>query len=229
MIILGIDTSTLLGGIALLDERMLIAETRLNVKISHSERLMGEVALCLERTGLSIDNIDVFAIAIGPGSFTGLRVGISTIKGLAFATGKPVTAVSTLEALAWNAAFSRYPVCPVLDARKKEVYGALYRWAGNGFELQIPEGAYPIRSLSAQMEEPVLFLGEGAVLYRSDIEDVLGERAVFGTPEMMAPSPAHVAQLGLRNALRGEFLDAAAIAPRYCRRSEAEVKKLQQP
>ncbi len=226
MKVLGIDTSTMLGGIALLDEQMLIAETRLNVKVSHSERLMSEVALCLERTGLTLHDIDVFALAIGPGSFTGLRVGVSTVKGLAYATGKPVTAVSTLEAFAWNAAFCRHPVCPLLDARKKEVYGAVYRWTDTGFEPLIPEGAYPVRALVQKLDEPTLFLGEGAVLYRSDIVDAAGERAIFGTPEMMAPSPAHVAQLGLSNARNGIFIDPAHLVPSYCRRSEAEKSKL---
>lgn len=226
MKVLGIDTSTMLGGIALLDEQMLIAETRLNVKVSHSERLMSEISLCLERTGVPLQDIDLFAIAIGPGSFTGLRVGISTVKGLAYATGKRVTSVSTLEAFAWNAAFSRYPVCPLLDARKKEVYGAVYRWKQDGFEPQIPEGAYPISALVAKCTEPTLFLGEGALLYRPEILEGCGDFAIFGSPEMMAPSPSHVAQLGLRNAQNGQFLDPASIVPVYCRRSEAEVNKL---
>jgi tRNA threonylcarbamoyladenosine biosynthesis protein TsaB len=226
MKVLGIDTSTTLGGIALIDEQILIAETRLNVKVAHSERLMSEVSLCVERTGLSLDDIDLFAIAVGPGSFTGLRVGVSTVKGLAYATGKPVTAVSTLEAFAWNAAFSRYPVCPLLDARKKEVYGAVFQWTDEGFVMQIPEGAYPIRALVERLTEQTLFLGEGALLYRSDIEEVFGSHAIFGSPEMMAPSPAHVAQLGMRNARNNIFCDPATLTPRYYRRSEVETKNL---
>lgn len=225
MKVLGIDTSTTLGGVALIDDQILIAETRLNVKVAHSERLMSEVALCVERTGLSLDDIDLFAVAIGPGSFTGLRVGVSTVKGLAYATGKQVAAVSTLEAFAWNAAFSRYPVCPLLDARKKEVYGAVFQWTDSGFVTQIPEGAYPIRSLVEGLREPTLFLGEGALLYRADIEEVFGNNALFGSPEMMAPSPAHVAHLGLRNARNNRLVDPATLVPLYYRRSEAEAKK----
>lgn len=212
------------GGVAFLDGEILRAETRLNVKVAHSERLLGEVHLCLERCAVRLDDVDVLALAIGPGSFTGLRVGLSTVKGLAFATGKPVVAVSTLEALAWNAAFSAYPVCPLLDARKREVYGAVYRWAGSGFENTVPEGAYSIGKLLQKLSEPTLFLGEGALAYRSEIESAMGTSALFGTPGMTAPSPAQVAWLGARSAHEGAFVDPVSLTPRYCRRSEAELK-----
>ena len=102
MKILAIDTSTMLGGIAVMDELNLIAETRLNVKSTHSERLMTEIEHCLKQSSLKISDIDVFAVAIGPGSFTGLRIGLSTVKGLSYATGKPIVSVPTLDALALN-------------------------------------------------------------------------------------------------------------------------------
>ena len=120
MRILAIDTSTMLGGIAIMDESLLIAESRLNVKSTHSERLMTEIEHCLKQSGVKISDIDVFAVATGPGSFTGLRIGLSTVKGFSYATGKPIVSVPTLEALAWNFPYSRYPVCTMLDARKKK-------------------------------------------------------------------------------------------------------------
>ena len=128
MKILAIDTSTMLGGIAIMDDLTLIAETRLNVKSTHSERLMTEIEHCLKQSSLKISDIDVFAVAIGPGSFTGLRIGLSAVKGLSYATGKPIVSVPTLDALALNFPYSRYPVCTMLDARKKEVYAALFKW-----------------------------------------------------------------------------------------------------
>ncbi|KAF0181949.1 MAG: glycoprotein endopeptidase [Nitrospirae bacterium] len=224
MKVLGIDTSTLLGGVALLDGNVLRAETRLNVKVAHSERLLGEIFGCLRQCAMSIDEVDVIAFAIGPGSFTGLRVGLSTVKGLSFAAGKRVVAVSTLEAFAWNAAFSMYPVCPLLDARRKEVYGAVYQWVGNGFDRLVPEGAYPIGDMLRRLHGPTLFLGEGAMLYQSVIKQEMGSAAYFGSPEMMAPAPAHVAWIGAQLAEKEVFADPITLVPRYRRRSEAEIK-----
>ena len=122
MKILAIETSTMLGGVAIADDSAgLIAEVRLNVKSTHSERLMMEIDHVLKQSFLKMSDIDVFAIAVGPGSFTGLRIGLSTVKGLSYATGKPIVSVPTLEAFAWNFPYCRYPVCTLLDARKKEV------------------------------------------------------------------------------------------------------------
>ena len=129
MRVLGIDTSSLLGGVAILDNETLLAESRLNVAVAHSERLMGEMDRMLRHSDLTVKDIDVFAVAVGPGSFTGLRVGLSTVKGLVYATGRPMVAVPTLEALAWNVPFCRYQVCPLLDARKGEVYAGLFKVA----------------------------------------------------------------------------------------------------
>ncbi len=105
MKLLAIETSTMLGGIAVMEDDTLIAESRMNVKATHSERIMADIDNALKRSGFTIDDIDVFGIASGPGSFTGLRVGLSTLKGLSYATGKKVVSVSTLEAFAWNVTF----------------------------------------------------------------------------------------------------------------------------
>lgn len=140
MRILAIETSTLLGGVAVTDDSSgLIAEVRLNVKLTHSERLMTEIDHVMKRSGLQVSDIDAFAVSIGPGSFTGLRIGVSTVKGFSYATGRPIVSVPTLEAFAWNFPFSRYPVCTLLDARKKEVYAALFRWGDGGFTRLIDE------------------------------------------------------------------------------------------
>ncbi|MBI5205151.1 MAG: tRNA (adenosine(37)-N6)-threonylcarbamoyltransferase complex dimerization subunit type 1 TsaB [Nitrospirae bacterium] len=229
MKILAIDTSTMLGGIAVMDELNLIAETRLNVKSTHSERLMTEIEHCLKQSSLKISDIDVFAVAIGPGSFTGLRIGVSTVKGLSYATGKPIVSVPTLDALALNFPYSRYPVCTMLDARKKEVYAALFGWDNDNFKKLINETSVNpeefIRyALHAARYDKFIFAGEGAVIYKDKIIEVMGEKAVFASPEKTVPSPANVASLGMKKALRGEFSEPVSLAPVYIRRSEAEVK-----
>lgn len=225
MKILAIETSTMLGGIAIADDtRGLIAEARLNVKTTHSERLMTVVSQVMEQSGLQLSDIDLFAVASGPGSFTGLRIGLSTAKGLAYATGRPLVAVPTLEAFAWGLAFSRYPVCIMLDARRGEVYTALFRWENGTFLREIPETSVKAEELLARLEGTVLFAGEGTLVYREKIVAALGERAVFAPADRMVPSPASLAVLGLARAAAGACTDPFGAVPLYIRRSEAEVK-----
>ncbi|MBI1811510.1 MAG: tRNA (adenosine(37)-N6)-threonylcarbamoyltransferase complex dimerization subunit type 1 TsaB, partial [Nitrospirae bacterium] len=180
MKILAIDTSTMLGGIAILDESLLIAESRLNVRSTHSERLMTEIERCLKQSGIKISDIDVFAVATGPGSFTGLRIGVSTVKGFSYATGKQIVSVPTLEALAWNFPYSKYPVCTMLDARKKEVYAALFKWEGENFTRLINETSakpeeFACDVLRVTHDDKFIFAGEGAALYRDKIIEAMGE------------------------------------------------------
>ena len=236
MKILAIETSTLLGGAALADDSSgLIAEIRLNVKSTHSERLMTEVDHLLSRSGLKVSEIDVFAVSVGPGSFTGLRIGVSTVKGLSYATGRPIVTIPTLEAFAWSFPFSRYPVCILLDARKKEVYAALFRWADGGFVRLIAEASIRADALLEEIKardgegnrgffEKIIFAGEGALLYKKEITESLGGTAVFAPPEKMVPSPSVVASVGLRKAANGEFSEPVSLVPLYIRRSEAEIK-----
>jgi len=225
MKILAIETSTMLGGVAIADDSQgLIAEMRLNVKTTHSERLMTVISQVMEQSGLQLDAIDVFAVASGPGSFTGLRIGLSTAKGLAYATGKPVVTIPTLEAFAWNFPFSRHPVCIMLDARRGEVYTSVDRWEGGSFIRERGELSISPDELLPQLEGTILFAGEGALLYRDRINAVLGSRAVFAPPDRMVPSPANIAMLGLKKAADGEFSDPFDIIPLYIRKSEAEVK-----
>jgi tRNA threonylcarbamoyladenosine biosynthesis protein TsaB len=233
MKILAVETSTLLGGIAILDDVSgLIAEVKLNVKSTHSERLMTEIDHVMEKARLHVDEIDAFAVSIGPGSFTGLRIGVSTVKGFAYATGKPIVAVATLEALAWNFPYCRYPVCTVLDARKKEVYTAVFRWEDKGFRRVLDEMSVTIGRLLEYMDgepaltgEKILFTGEGSELFHDTIKGRMGERALYPPADKMIPSPANVAYLGLQKALRGEFSVPVSLVPFYIRKSEAEIKK----
>ncbi len=224
MRLLAIETSTMLGGIAIMEDDTLIAESRMNVKATHSGRIMADIDAALRASGLTIDAIDVFGIASGPGSFTGLRVGLSTVKGLSYATGKRVVSVSTLEAFAWNVPFSPYLVCPLLDARKKEVYAGLFRWSENGFTKVMDERTIRIDDLLAAIGESVIFLGEGALLYKDLIQASLGEKALFAAPQDMVPSPANVAYLCMTKARNNFFDDPVSLIPRYMRKSEAEIK-----
>lgn len=206
------------------DSAGLITEVRINVKATHSERLMTAIDHALKQSGLTLHDIDVFGVATGPGSFTGLRIGLSTVKGFSYATGKPVVSIPTLEALAWNFPFSRHPVCVMLDARKKEVYAAVFEWKKSGFERMIDERSVRPAELLDSLKEPVIFSGEGSLLYKQVIVDKAGENALFAPPQCMLPSPSNVAYLGIRKALNKEFSDPVSLVPLYIRRSEAEIK-----
>ncbi len=223
--ILSIETSTMLGGVAIVDDKTgLVAETRLNVKTTHSERLMTVIDHVLHQSEMDLESIDAFAVAIGPGSFTGLRIGLSTAKGLSYATGRPIVIVPTLDAFAYNFPYCSYPLCLMLDARKGEVYAAAFKWEGEGFRRLLEDTSIRAEELTAKFDGVVLFAGEGADLYKKTILDVMKDRAIFASPEKMVPSPANVAILGLAKAARGEFADVPAAVPRYIRKSEAEVK-----
>jgi tRNA threonylcarbamoyladenosine biosynthesis protein TsaB len=230
MKILAIETSTMLGGIAITDTLSgLIVEVRLNVKSTHSERLMTEIDHALRQAGLKVSDIDAFAVAIGPGSFTGLRIGLSTVKGFSYITGKPIVSVPTLHALAWNFPYCRYPVCTMLDARKKEIYAALFKWDNEDFIRVIDEVSIKVSRFLEESKlslyEKIVFTGEGALLYRNKIIEVMGDKAIFATAEKMVPSPANVASIGIRKAMKREFSEPVSLVPFYIRRSEAEIKR----
>lgn len=223
MKILAIETSTMLGGVAIADEKGLIAETRLNVKSTHSERLMATIDEQLRQSEMTLNDIDVFAVASGPGSFTGLRIGLSTAKGLCYATGRPLVMVPTLDAFARSFPFSKHPVCVMLDARRGEVYAAVFQWDG-GFVKLLDEVSASPEELFRDVSGPVVLAGEGALVYRVRLVALLGERALFAPLISMVQSPANVAMLGLEKALQGQYTEASAAEPLYIRKSEAEVK-----
>ena len=223
MYILGIETATKTGGVAIVSESGVLAEYTLNIEATHSERLMSTVDRVLKDTGFTLANIDGYGVSIGPGSFTGLRIGLAAIKGLAFATGKPVAAVPTLKALAWNIAFARYPVCPLLDARKKEVYAGLYRYDGRSLIQEMSDTVISLEEMAGKMTGEVLFTGEGARLFAVDIIKSFGDRAHFAPLSSSVPSAASVAEIALMMLKGGEQTDPDALVPMYIRRPEAEV------
>ncbi|MBI4609850.1 MAG: tRNA (adenosine(37)-N6)-threonylcarbamoyltransferase complex dimerization subunit type 1 TsaB [Candidatus Rokubacteria bacterium] len=225
MKILAIETSTLAGSAALLDGEQLVGEYTLNVRTTHSERLLTAVDRLLQDAGWTPATLEGLAVSIGPGSFTGLRIGVSTVKGLAFSLGIPAAAVSTLEALAWQLPFARHPVCPVLDARKGEVYAALFRWEDAGLVRDWEDQALAPDDLCARLSGPTIFVGDGITSYGTLFGERLGARAIFAPAARRLPSAACVGQLGLARLRTGEGVDPVALAPRYLRPSEAELKR----
>lgn len=227
MYLLGIETATPTGSVALVNEQGLIGEFTLNLKGTLSERLLPAIHQLLTSADLAFAKIDCLAVSLGPGSFTGLRIGVSTAKGLALAGGKPLVGVPTLDALASHCYGPPPYICPLLDAKKKEVFAALYRRNDSG-ELQklTPDLVIaPEKLLEEIIKDKTMFLGEGSRVYRDLIEGRLGSQAVFAPLPLSHPRAATIAFLGLEEWKRGHLISATALAPTYVRPSEAELHK----
>ena len=218
MRVLAVETSTLSGGAALLDDERVVGEYTLDVRVTHAERLMAAIDQLLRDAGWTARDLDGLAVSVGPGSFTGLRVGLSTVKGLALALAIPVAAVPTLDAMAAMLPFAALPVCPVLDARKREVYASLYRWDGFGMRRQWDYLAIAPDDLARRLNEPVIVVGDGAGALDSPFT-----RAV--QPSRGGPSPAVVGALGRTRLAIGDTVAVADLVPIYLRPSEAELKR----
>jgi len=223
MRVLAVESATLSGGVALLDDDHLLGEITLNIAITHSERLMSAVDRLMTDCGLAPADLDGLAVSVGPGSFTGLRVGLATVKALAMALDLPVAPVPTLDALASRLPFADAPVCPILDARKGEVYFSLYRWSGDGMAREWDYLALAPESAAARLEAPVILLGDGIDACRPWL-DRLGDGARVAPAAQRLPSAAVVAELGLAALASGAGVGAEALAPFYLRPSEAELK-----
>jgi tRNA threonylcarbamoyladenosine biosynthesis protein TsaB len=218
MRVLAVEASSLAGGVALLDDERLVAEYLLDVSVTHSERLMAAVDRVLADARWTPRMIGGLAVAVGPGSFTGLRIALSTVKGLALALAVPVAAVPTLDAMAAAVPWASLPVCPVLDARKGEVYASLYRWDDGVMRREWEYLALPPAALAERLREPTLVVGDGAASIDSP-------HARTPPAPRRLPSPACVGALGLARLRRGETVAAAELTPLYLRPSEAELKR----
>ncbi len=211
------------GSVAIITEQQLLVEQTLNTKITHAERLISAIDETLRAASLTIREIDGIAVSVGPGSFTGLRIGVTTAKSLAYSIRKPIVAVSSLDALASQFLYCNRLICPILDARKKEVYAACYRNSGADVYRVSEYAVIAPTNLVKGIQEPTLFLGDGVMPYRRQIEDVLGETAIFADAAHLLPHGSLVAKLGCDRLLTGQQDDCLPLTPFYLRQSDAEI------
>jgi tRNA threonylcarbamoyladenosine biosynthesis protein TsaB len=223
--VLGLETATWTASVGVIDERCVLAERSLRVSGSHARCLLGLIDDALGEAGIEVADLDLLAVSIGPGSFTGLRIALSVAKGLVLATGAALTGVPTLEALACRAGVRPGLVCPVLDARKGEVYGAAFRWAEGSLVAVSGVDVLRPQRFAERIETPCLLLGDGVDAYRELWSELLGDGAEMASLEDLPQSGAVVASLGAERYARGGADDAAGLEPTYVRRSEAEVNR----
>lgn len=233
MKILGIDTSTPIGSVALIDGESLVAEHTLNIVKAHSSRLMPAIDTVLKWGDITAEELDGCAVGIGPGSFTGIRIGIATIKSLCYALDKPIVGVSTLEAIAYNLRWTEGLICPILDARRNESYGAIFR-GGDKWQRLSDDSCLPIETFLASVTQSgkehfaeiengrtfslqYTFVGDGLETYADAVQAALGEEIRFADAIFNAPRGATVAYLGAQRLKNGDSDNYWTLVPNYVR------------
>lgn len=224
MKLLAADTTTSICTVAVCDANRVLAETFVECGRTHTERLVMTVDWALSETGLRLQELDALAITVGPGSFTGLRVGIAAFKGLALGKSLPLVGVPTLDAVARQGALFNGLVCPLIDAKMGEVFGAVYRYQDGKREKLTQDMVAPVERVLECTHEPTLFLGDGAALYRARILTACG-RAIFAPPECSLLRASAVAAEAADLLELGISTDAAAVTPVYLRKSQPEEKR----
>jgi tRNA threonylcarbamoyladenosine biosynthesis protein TsaB len=222
-LILALETATTCGSVALVTGEQCLAEYSLQSDLTHSRRLLVAVATLMAESHIGWEDIDAVAVSSGPGSFTGLRIGMSTAKGLVMAAGKGLVAIPTLDGLASQFPFADRQICPVIDARKKEVYTAFFRGTDTGVvRRQSDYMALAPADLAAMIREETIFVGDGIVSCR-EMMNKLGGLALIPPAALHFPRAAAIGMLAVVKWQQGEVLEPAAAVPLYVRASDAEI------
>jgi len=228
MKLLTIDTSSSCCSVALADGETPLGDYLIAGGKGVSSRLFDTMERLMTDCGVNMSDIGGFGVVQGPGAFTGLRVGIAAVKGLAFATGKPVAGFSSLAMLAMNIPLSSLPVCPLCDARKNEVYAGLYSCSSGMPEQMRPDAVIPPEALAEWITGPTILVGDGALRYREQFTEMLGELAIFAPSHLHLPRASNGAMLAYAALQRGDSVSPVDLLPVYLRLSEAEVARKQQ-
>jgi len=225
MKILGIDTSTDVCGIALTEDKTLITEFRSNIKRAHAEKIIHAIDRVLGDVNLKISEIDGIAVAIGPGSFTGLRIGLAAVKGLAFAANLPVVAVPSLDALAYQAYFWQDQICPLVKAQADEAYTALYHFQNGRLISDSDYQLVTLASLNELIHQKTLILNFGMKNMPDFIKGELAELVTIAPPEFCLASGYAVAILGFDKFILHQVEDIEKLEPYYLKDFKAKKKR----
>ena len=229
MQIFSMDTSSAAASCALLEDDRPIAQFYTDARLTHSQTIMPMAQALLECSHKSVQDIDLFAVSVGPGSFTGLRIGVAAAKGLAWPGNKPCAACSTLESMAWCLAHLDGEICAVMDARRNQVYNARFRAAGGRLERLCPDRAVGLDALADELKKsgnPQFLVGDGALLCYTTLKE-LGLDIRLAPPHLRHQSAWGVARCALELTRAGRLTDAAGLTPNYHRLSQAERERLE--
>jgi len=225
MKVLAVDTSSLVASVAVTDNRILLGEYTLNQKKTHSQKLMPMIKELLDSLELLPQDIDIFAASSGPGSFTGLRIGVTTVKAIAYSVGKAVVSVPTLDALAFNLPAPEDLVCPILDARNNQVYTAIYKWEKDKHIKVTEYMGVPINELVQIIKgknQKVIFTGDAVEIYKDILKESLEAACFFAPPNLLLQRASSVACLATVMAIEGLSENCFDMVPFYLRKSQAE-------
>ena len=229
MKIIAIDSSGLVATVAIATEDSITAEYTINHKKTHSQTLLPMLSAISDMTELDLDTVDAIAVAAGPGSFTGLRIGSATAKGLGLAMKKPIIEVPTVDALAMNMWGIADVICPIMDARRSQVYTGLYEFGADNELITLHEQyAEDISVVASEINDigrPVTFLGDGVPVYREIIEKIIKVPVRFAPPHMNRQRAGALACLAARYYKEGKTVAAADHKPQYLRVSQAERER----
>ena len=237
MRILAIDSSGMVASVALWEDDLILAEFSMNYKKTHSQTLLPMLEDIRDIIELDMSTIDAIAVAAGPGSFTGLRIGSATAKGLGFALGKPIIPVPTVDGLAYNLYGTDKAVCPIMDARRNQTYTGIYTFVRNeetgiyDMNVMCEQCAVMIDDIidrCNQLGKEVIFLGDGVPVFQNRIQEKMTVPFSFAPAHMNRQRAASVASLGAKMYAAGIFENAADHAPEYLRLSQAERERLEQ-
>jgi len=222
--ILGIDTSSKFLNIALSEDESIIKEESYLLDRAHAIELVPRVKELLKKSRVPVNKIGAFVIGVGPGSFTGLRIGVSAVKGFGIASGKPCIGVSSMDAIACNAARRGVDIISVIDAKRGQVYAAIYRRNGKNITRASDYILLPIEKLMKKIKEDALFLGDGLALYKDKIKS-LNEKAVFLGEECWYPGAGNLIKLGFSKIKKAKKANLGRLTPLYLYPEDCQVRK----
>lgn len=234
MRILALDSSGLVASVAVVEKdgsgSQTIAEYTVNYKKTHSQTLLPMLDEVVKMTELDLHTVDAIAVAAGPGSFTGLRIGSATAKGLGLALGKPLIHIPTLEGLAYNLCGAAGIICPIMDARRRQVYTGIYEFDGDQLVVLEDQMAVGIEKLGEKLrgyDREIIFLGDGVPVFREDLDEriLAGKKVAYAPAHMNRQRAASVGALALRYYEEGKLETAAEHQPDYLRVSQAERER----
>ncbi len=220
MNVFAMDTSSLTATVAVLCDDKLLGEYTISNKLTHSQTILPMTDELLKSLGMSLNDMDVFAVCVGPGSFTGLRIGMATVKTFCQALNKPVIGVSSLDAIAYNFAFTgEHTVSPIIDSRRNEVYNALYK---DDVKVLFDRHLHIDELLQELNDTKTIFCGDAAILHKLKIDSANNPNWKIAPQHLLLPGAASVAYCAYKKALKGEFDDPFTLNPVYLRKSQAE-------